>query len=279
MILSLDVPETSKVLVTSENLRFLTERMAWFRWNTLRDRKNLLFPQLPETPEATAAQGFEIVPPHEMPPEEPQQAREFWSEFEVSSFYLEHKPWATLVAQLARELGARSVLEFGCHVGRNLVAVRDAIPDVRLVGLDINEQAVNAGRERNGLDLRVGDQTTLADFKDGEFDLVYTVSVLDHIPSITEVCRELIRVAARNTLFLEVTLPLEGKVVQHFDHKRARVHPSTAASYSWFVDRQIGDHPRVWRLDRRPCYLHSSRLGPYYWSYLAFLEEPGWQRS
>jgi SAM-dependent methyltransferase len=273
-ILALEVPETSKALVVSENLRFLTERVAWHRWNALRDRRDLLFPALPETPEATVAQGFKIIPPNEMPPDEPREAHGFWSSSRVSSFYLEHKPWATLVAQLARDLGVRSVLEFGCHVGRNLVALREALPDVHLIGLDINEQAVRAGRERSGLDLRVGDQSALSTFQDGEFDLVFTVSVLDHIPAIAEVCRELIRVAARNAFFLEVTLPLEGKVVQHFDHRRGSACPSTGASYSWFVDRYVADHPRVWRLDRRPCYLHSSSLGPYYWSYLAFLEEP-----
>jgi len=273
-VMRLDIPEATRVLVLGENLRFLTERVAWRRWNVLRQREDLLFPPPPETPEEVAAQGFEIVPPEKLPADEAVQARDHWSSQEVSSFYLEYKPWAAVVAGLARDLGARSVLEFGCNVGRNLVAVREANPGVRLVGLDINPQAVQAGRERSGLDLRVGDQAALAAFGDGEFDLVFTVSVLDHIPAVADVCRELVRVAARNALFLEVRLPVEGKVVRHFDHRHATVYPSTEASYSWFLERYLADNPRLWRLDCRPCYLHSSRLGPYYCSYLAFLEPP-----
>jgi hypothetical protein len=75
-------------------------------------------------------------------------------------------------------------------------------------------------------------------------------------------------------LFLEVTLPVEGKVLRHFDHKAGAVRTSTEASYSWFVDQHLAGHPRIWRLDCRPCYLHSASLGPYYWAYLAFLDEP-----
>jgi SAM-dependent methyltransferase len=273
-IIALDVPAASKTLVLSENLRFLTERVAWQRWNQLRDRYDLLFPPLPQSASDVEAQGFEVVPVAEIPGDEPDHAKAYWGQFEISSFFREHKPWATLVANLARDLEARSVLEFGCHVGRNLAAIRDAAPDVRLVGLDINAEAVRFGRDESELDLRVGDERTLGEFADGEFDLVFTVSVLDHIPDIAAVCRELVRVAARNVFLLEVTLPVEGKVVRHFDHKRGGVHPSTDASYSWAIDRCLAHLSRVWRLDCRPCYLHSSRLGPYYWSYLAFLERP-----
>jgi SAM-dependent methyltransferase len=272
-VLQLDLPGEFKVLVASENLRVLTERVARYRGNALGSGAELLFPRLPETPADLAAQGFEIVPPAEMAPDEDAHAKGYWSQH-VSPFYVEHKPWATLVAELARDLQARSVLEFGCHVGRNLAAVGAAVPGCRLVGLDINAEAVRVGRERNKLDLRCGNEQTLAEFTDGEFDLVFTVSVLDHIPDIARVCRELVRVASKAVFFLEVTLPVEGKVLRHFDHKHGAVRPSTAASYSWFVDRHLIGHPRVWRLDCRPYYLHSSALGPYYQAYLAFLGDP-----
>ena len=260
VLVQLDVPDEFKVLVGSENLRFLTERVAWQRWNLLRDGRDLLFPPLPTTPQELANQGFEIVAPADLLADEDAHAKRYWSQH-VSPFYVEHKPWATVIAEMVHDLQPRSVLEFGCHVGRNLVAIRERVPGLRLVGLDINAAAVQAGREQNGLDLRCGNERTLADFADGEFDLVFTVSVLDHIPSIRPVCTEL--------------LPVEGKVVRHFDHKRGGVYPSTTASYSWPVDRYIVNHPRVWRLDCRPCYLHASSLGPYYVSYLAFLEPSG----
>lgn len=76
----------------------------------------------------------------------------------------------------------------------------------------------------------------------------------------------------RAVYLLEVALPVEGKVLRHFDHAAGAVLNSTDASYSWDLERRLRAHPRVWRLDRRPVYLHQASLGPYYASYLAWLE-------
>jgi SAM-dependent methyltransferase len=163
------------------------------------------------------------------------------------------------------------VLEFGCNVGRNLDTIRRAAPDVRLCGFDINPDAVTAGREKTELDLRCGDENTLAGLPDGAFDFVFTVSVLDHIADIREACRQLLRVAAKWLFLLEVRLPVEGKVLRHFDHHAGAVKPSTGASYSWHLERFIQGDSRVVRLERRPIYLHEKSLGPYYWAYTVFL--------
>ncbi len=272
VIAGLDVPDDAKTLVLAENLRFLTERMLWHRRRQLHCGENLRFPLLPRDAREVAAQGFQIVPPPELPPEEDQSAKAYWSEH-ISDFYLKPKPWSHFVAHKAASLNVSSVPEFGCHAGRNLEAIRQRLPKAELVGLDINAAAVNAGRERFGLDLRVGDERTLSQFGDRTFDMVFTVSVLDHIPRIAPLCRELVRIARRVALFLEVTLPVEGKVLRHFDHQIRAVRDSTAASYSWRVDRYLRGHPRIWRLDCRPTYVQAVSLGPYYVCYVAWLDE------
>ena len=122
------------------------------------------------------------------------------------------------------------MLEFGCNVGRNLAAIAKVLPDARLVGLDVNEAAVAAGVAATGLDLRCADEAALRDFDDGEFDLVFTVSVLDHIADVDPVLEQLVRCAGRAAYFLEVALPAEGKVVRHFDHVDRAVRESTGAS-------------------------------------------------
>jgi hypothetical protein len=83
---------------------------------------------------------------------------------------------------------------------------------------------------------------------------------------IGAVCRELIRVTSRHALFFEVRLPIEGRVVEHFDHKAGAVKRSTGASYSWHVERHL---PPVAALEILPTYLHSASLGPYYAAYFA----------
>ncbi|MBN2559392.1 MAG: methyltransferase domain-containing protein, partial [Phycisphaerae bacterium] len=262
------------VLATSENLRFLTERVQWHRWEMLLAGTDLMFPPLPATPGDVTAQGFELVDPAEIPKDEFEDAKGFWADYGIRTFYKDYQPWTGMLVEIVRDLQPHSILEFGCNVGRNMHALAEVFPNIRLAGVDVNKEAVKWGREHTGMDLRHGDERTLAGFAEGEFDLVFTVSVLDHISDIREVCQSLLRCAARNALFLEVTLPVEGRVVRHFDHKHGDVRPSTRASYSWDVTRYVRPYPRVRRLDRRPCYLHSASLGPYYSMYLAFLDPP-----
>ncbi len=248
------------------------DRVIARRTELLRTKTDLRFRPLPRDAAELAEQGFEVVAPDRMPPAEFEDAKEFWAQYGVRSFYQSHKPWASLLVRMVRDLKPARILEFGCNVGRNLHAIREAVPDVELVGLDINADAIRAGREASQLDLRVGDERTLAEMRDGEFDLVFTVSVLDHMSDITGVTRSLLRVARRNALFLEVTLPIEGKVLRHYDHKHREVRPSTGASYSWDVAKYLEGAPRLRRVDRRPIYMHSASLGPYYSAYLAHLD-------
>lgn len=122
-------------------------------------------------------------------------------------------PYAALVASTIASMKPASVLEFGCNAGRNLQLLRDLLPEACLVGTDLNADAVNDGKAMFGLDLRVGDDNTLHQFRDGEFDVVFTVSVLDHIPSIQQVSRELTRIAGRFLVLLEIVGPETGKAL------------------------------------------------------------------
>jgi SAM-dependent methyltransferase len=270
----LELPAFHRLLWGTENLRFLTDRFQYVRRELLSDHRNLRFPLAPETIEEMDAMGFVVAQPDALPDDEPEVAKEIWGKRGLRHFYSRPRTWSRWIATVAKSLKVRSVLEFGCNEGRNLIAIRDLLPDARLVGIDINADAVALGREKHGLDLRLADEAGLGRFDEGEFDLVFTVSVLDHIPEIEEICHSLVRCAGKFVLCLEVTLPTEGKVFRHYDHKTLSVRKSTDASYSWFVDRFFADEPRLWRLDQRPCYLNAASLGPYYATYLAFLDPP-----
>lgn len=258
----------------SENLRSMMDRAARVRNEAMRERADLLFPPLPSNRRELDVQGFRIVAPEEFSREEFDDAKSFWSDYGVKQWYSEYKPWARWLAALVQELKPRAVLEFGCNVGRNLAYMAEAAPGIRYVGVDVNAEAIRLGRDHTGLDLRHGDERTIQEFRAGEFDLVFTVSVLDHISDIAAVCRSLVRCSARDVFCLEVSLPVEGKVIEHFDHKHGCVRPSTGASYSWHVDKYLWRCPRVRRVKSRPCYLHNASLGPYYRSYLASLKKP-----
>lgn len=268
----LDVDANAKVMVLSSNLNFLLERAQTLRWQDLHHGGNLHFPRIPTNPAELAGQGFVVVPSERLDAGEPDSARTYWSTLDVQPFYGQAKPWATWIADVVKEIRPLSVLEFGCNLGRNLATIRAACSPARLVGLDINAGAVAAGRAESGLDLRVGGEEALVGFEDDEFDFVFTVSVLDHIPNIDRTLEELVRVCRGHLFLLEVGLPLEGKVLRHFDHRENRVKESTTASYSWQLEGRLVGHPKVARLDTRPVYLHSASLGPCYVRCLAVMD-------
>ncbi len=269
---------TSARLHGPEALGSFAEQTSRRRAHALAHPDLLPFPPLPQTPNECRAQGFVIVAPGEFPQDELGGAKKFWKDYGVRSWYQADKPWTGWLARWVKDIGARRVLEFGCNVGRNLAGIRDLCPDVELVGLDINAEAIAFGREHTGLDLRVADEASLAGFADGAFDAVFTVSVLDHISEIGPVCRELLRVASRHALFFEVRLPIDGRVVEHLDHKAGEVRRSTGASYSWHVERYL-DASRLTELRIVPTYLHSASLGPYYAAYFASLGPSAPSRS
>lgn len=178
-----------------------------------------------------------------------------------------------MIAEVVAGLGPASVLELGCNAGANLHVIRQYCKGIRVVGVDINGRAVEAGKSAWGLDLLVGDEQTLIDFDALEFDLSFTVSVLDHIPDVGKTIQALLHCTRRNIVLLEVWLPKEGRVEVHFDHQERSTKLSTIASYSWHLEERLRNHPRIHRIDSRFCYLHSGMLGPYYKLYTVWLRD------
>lgn len=75
---------------------------------------------------------------------------------------------------------ARSFIEFGAGIGRNLQAIRDLLPEARLQAVEINDKAARRLRESNpGVAVSCG---SIFDFRPEEpADLVFTRGVLIHL--------------------------------------------------------------------------------------------------
>ena len=113
------------------------------------------------------------------------------------------------VMQVAAELGApaqhRRALDFGCGPGRLTRALAGRFETV--VGVDISDGMVAAARALNGdvdsCEFRVNASSDLRQFDDGEFDLVYSSLVLQHLPDrelVRGYVAEFLRVVAPNGL-------------------------------------------------------------------------------
>lgn len=83
------------------------------------------------------------------------------------------------------ELQPSSVLEVGCNVGGNLQWISQHVSPVDVFGVDINLNALMALRERLPEVNALHCQARKLPFRDGWFDLVFTMGVLIHQPEAT----------------------------------------------------------------------------------------------
>ncbi len=171
--------------------------------------------------------------PYAFSPDEATKAKEYFAGLGVQKFYLDEAHWAGYIAEQIIRLDPASVLEFGCNRGRNLVEIGRLNGDIRLAGVDVNPDAVDWGRHRHGLDLRVGDESLLSTMEDQAFDVTFTLSVLDHLPDPRPALKELIRLARKGIVLLEPWLGQEGKLVRAVDQKSEKLENAEPYEYSW----------------------------------------------
>ncbi len=184
---------------------------------------------------------------------------------------------ASLIFDAVQKYYARPlhrVLEFGCGGGGNLKYFMDKIPGLNTWGIDVNSR-VNELREQypnfTGI---VGDEKSLALFDRNEFDVAFTISVLDHIPSdflVKQAITDLTRVA-RFVILLEPYI--EGVHGDVSDKKRGQVKKGLIRP-----DKKFAKHSYIWNYDdmlksigvtyiKYPMSLHVSSLGPFYYLYV-----------
>ena len=88
-------------------------------------------------------------------------------------------------AELELPAARRRALDFGCGAGRLTRALAGRFETA--VGVDISAGMVETARALNadvsGCDFRVNESADLLRFDDGEFDLVYSSLVLQHLPN------------------------------------------------------------------------------------------------
>lgn len=120
---------------------------------------------------------------------------------------------------MLKDLNINRVLEVGCNVGHNLLAI-SSIADFQLIGLEPSKYAVLQGRlSSNVISILEGNIFDIP-FKDNYFDLVFTSGVLIHI-SLTDLPKaidELYRVSSKYVLVIEYFAE-EETVIPYRGHK------------------------------------------------------------
>jgi len=109
---------------------------------------------------------------------------------------------AAFWAELLRETGAQRVLEVGCNVGANLRHLA-SLPDVW--GVDVNRKSLETLHQRLPVVSSGWGVARDLPFRDGWFDLTFTVAVLIHQPedTLALAMSELVRCSRRWVLAVE----------------------------------------------------------------------------
>jgi ubiquinone/menaquinone biosynthesis C-methylase UbiE len=140
------------------------------------------------------------------------QNKKYWQKRKInwheSYFNLEH-PHRIMLMKLLGTLKFNSLMEVGCGAGANLALAVKTFPNLRVGGLEINEDALTEAKKM--LPLSIFEQGTVEDmyFSDKTVDLVLTDACLIYVgpTKINKAIEEIKRVARNYVVFVELHEP------------------------------------------------------------------------
>lgn len=208
------------------------------------------------------SKNLEILVKNEFDLDEAENAKSYWAQVDIN-YYKSVKPWTTFMVSEILKFTPVSVFEFGCNAGKNLIALKESAGHIFISGADINKEAIEYGVSHNNLSLICADETILKVMPDKAFDVVFTVSVLDHVPDPKPLLANLARISKKAILLLEPFSGTEGKVIKNTDRQTGEWINTTPFSYSWDYENIAKDLLPNWSLTVSD-YTLDSNLGRYY---------------
>lgn len=150
------------------------------------------------------------------------------------------------VEDAVREASPASLLDVGCGEGVVTERIARAVPDARVVGLDVADPELVAeweGRRSGNVDFRPGSAYALP-YGDDEFDVVCALEVLEHLERPADALAELARVAARRVVASVPREPIwrvanvaSGRYVRDLGNTPGHVNHWSMAAFRRFVGR------------------------------------------
>lgn len=158
----------------------------------------------------------------------------------------------------------RRVLEVGCNNGGNLRWFVDALPPGHVYGVDINQKSLALLRQMYPSINALYSPARELPFRDGLFDMAFTIGVLIHQPDSTLplVMGEIVRCSSRYVLCGEyyaaerTEVPYRGQegalIKRDFGKLYRELFPKLELRYETFLGKDEGwDDVTVWIFEKR----------------------------
>jgi len=102
------------------------------------------------------------------------------------------------------------VLEVGCGAGRQARTLKKLRPELLVSGCDLSQRAIDEAQSyKDGVEYKVSDAGSLP-YPNGTFDAVMLFDVLEHVPDVQSVVKEVVRVLKPTGIF-HGFIPIEGQ--------------------------------------------------------------------
>ena len=118
--------------------------------------------------------------------------------------YIDWNTRVPIFKEILGELPLETILEVGCNRGHNLKTLQHIFgSEAKIWGIEPNQHALDLAWQQE-LDVVYGDAANIT-FQDSQFDLVFTIGVLIHIPTeqLPNVLKEIYRVSKRYIFAVE----------------------------------------------------------------------------
>lgn len=148
-----------------------------------------------------------------------------------------------LFVEIMSSCKPQHILEFGCGTGKNLAAFHSA--GINTIGLDISYINVSTAKLKHNIPCVIcADETYLRNF--ANVDVVFTMSVLDHIEHVDDIISEFKRIA-NELVFLAET----NDIVSQFYYKHDYESMGFKKIPNFEYTGQDGAKYYIWYWDKR----------------------------
>jgi len=204
-------------------------------------------------------------------------AKEYWKlEDSHPATYKQPAHYTDVILQFIKLSSAKKILEFGCGSGRNLNQINDFFENQTLEenfyllkGIDINQHLIEYGKTNfpKNLELIVADEDFIKKEKNNFYDLIFTVSVLDHIPDPSFTIQELIKKTKRYIIFIEPFMSdiKQSEKIENISTIWKKQSTNQATPYTYFHNYK--SYFKQNKLDivcELPLPTHLGKVGPFY---------------